>query len=94
MGAAVFDCPCLGEDIAKILDIYWEMGAPNVHVPSTWPDTVATNFNSDIPISARLNNENDVVYFSVGWFLFDVFEFRLHRQRFEPENVKMISTRF
>lgn len=42
------------------------MGVPNAQIPDKWPDSVATVYGSQNPLSVRLNQENDVVYFSAS----------------------------
>jgi hypothetical protein len=61
----VFDCPCLGEDIAKILDIYWQIGAPEAVIPENFPDPVKSPYNENSSMTVLLNDEENLVYFAV-----------------------------
>uniref|UniRef100_A0A914CJI2 PLD phosphodiesterase domain-containing protein n=1 Tax=Acrobeloides nanus TaxID=290746 RepID=A0A914CJI2_9BILA len=66
LGIAVFDCPCLGEDIAKILDIYWQIGAPEAVIPKNFPDPVKSSYNENSSMTVLLNDEENLVYFAVA----------------------------
>uniref|UniRef100_A0A914RPM1 PLD-like domain-containing protein n=1 Tax=Parascaris equorum TaxID=6256 RepID=A0A914RPM1_PAREQ len=65
LGIAVFNCPCLASDVSKLFDVYWQMGAPNKELPSSWPDDLSTSYNSNNPMDVTLNDEHSAVYFSV-----------------------------
>ncbi|VDK85473.1 unnamed protein product [Litomosoides sigmodontis] len=64
LGVAVFDCECLAEDLMKVMDVYWEMGAPGKKLPSSWPSELATPYNARNPIVVTLNGEQNDVYIS------------------------------
>uniref|UniRef100_A0A7E4ZRG0 PLD phosphodiesterase domain-containing protein n=1 Tax=Panagrellus redivivus TaxID=6233 RepID=A0A7E4ZRG0_PANRE len=66
LGVAVFNCPCLTADIDKIFQVYWHMGIPHQPIPSAWPSSFATSFNSGNPQIAKLNDEPNMAYFSVS----------------------------
>jgi len=51
VGVLVKNCPCLAEDIAKIWEVYWELGAPGAVVPSAWPASLSTQINTLMPVS-------------------------------------------
>jgi hypothetical protein len=82
LGVAIFNCPCLGEDLSKLFDIYWEMGAPNKPLPASWSDSMATAFNAEHPMELRLGSEQSAVFFSVCFRV--TYESRGHRPR--PQN--------
>ncbi|KAI6189905.1 Phospholipase D/Transphosphatidylase domain-containing protein [Aphelenchoides bicaudatus] len=64
LGIAVYDCPCLADDLRKIFDVYAKMGQPESKLPDVWPKEYATAYNSQNPMNLRLNNEALSVYFT------------------------------
>lgn len=66
LGIAVFDCPCLANDLKKIFDVYANMGKPESKLPDQWDSKFATAFNSKSPMHLTMNNEALSVYFTVG----------------------------
>ena len=50
MGVLVMDCPTLAKDMAKIFDVYWELGGSGKIVPDIWPSSLSTNINADNPL--------------------------------------------
>lgn len=66
MGVLVQNCSCLANDVAKIFDVYWDMGTDNAQIPNKWPEKYATKINNDSPIKVNFNEEQDfLTYFSV-----------------------------
>ncbi|KAF8386872.1 hypothetical protein PRIPAC_76014 [Pristionchus pacificus] len=49
IGVATFNCACVAEDVQRMLDIYWYMGAEDAVVPPSWPAEYTTNANHDHP---------------------------------------------
>ncbi|GMS79188.1 hypothetical protein PENTCL1PPCAC_1363, partial [Pristionchus entomophagus] len=49
IGMAVFNCPCIAEDVKRMIDVYWYMGAENAVLPEKWAPEYATNANKDAP---------------------------------------------
>jgi len=62
LGAAVYDCPCLAEDVAKIFDVYWSLGEEDATVPKEWPTSYSTEFNHLNPMMIALNGSDTVTY--------------------------------
>ena len=46
----VTDCPCLAEDMAKIWQVYWQLGDA-ASLPSSWSPALATRYNAATPLS-------------------------------------------
>lgn len=46
LGIMAANCSCLAEDIAKIFDVYWKLGAPNAKIPSKWGPELSTEINA------------------------------------------------
>ena len=49
-GVGVLDCPTLAKDMAKIFEVYWQLGGSGKVVPDTWPSSLSTNINADNPL--------------------------------------------
>lgn len=45
LGAALYNCPCAGEDLFKIFDVNWLLAQKNSTIPSTWPEQYHTSIN-------------------------------------------------
>lgn len=65
LGAAVYNCSCLAEDLGKIFEAYWALGVPGAAVPVPWPANYSTAFNAETPLELKLNGTAAAVYFSV-----------------------------
>lgn len=65
LGAAVYNCSCLAEDLGKIFEAYWALGVPDASIPAPWPDNYSTAFNAETPLELPLNDTAAAVYFSV-----------------------------
>ncbi|RUS87670.1 hypothetical protein EGW08_004593 [Elysia chlorotica] len=63
-GVLIEDCPCLGEDAAKIFEVYWYLGNPNSHIPQHWPANLSTAINVSNPAVLNYNDTNGEVYIS------------------------------
>ncbi|XP_075692202.1 5'-3' exonuclease PLD3 [Rhinoderma darwinii] len=64
LGATVYNCSCLAQDLGKIFEIYWALGEANATIPSPWPDKFSTIFNKLTPMEVSLNNTASHVYLS------------------------------
>jgi len=61
LGVLVRNCPCLANDMAKIWQVYWDLGKME-SVPVSWPDSYSTKFNSDSPL--QFENSSLTAYLS------------------------------
>jgi len=50
VGVLVKNCACLAEDMAKIWQVYWDLGADGATVPDTWPSDLSTTINMKNPL--------------------------------------------
>ncbi|KAK0408733.1 hypothetical protein QR680_004126 [Steinernema hermaphroditum] len=66
LGVGVFDCPCLGNDMYKLFELNWEMGAPMKEVPKQFPDALATYYNQQNPMQVTLAGQPSAVYLSAA----------------------------
>lgn len=62
IGVLIQNCSCIAEDMAKIFQIYWDLGAPGAVVPPEWPPELATDYNNTSPLSVKLNNTKSRIY--------------------------------
>lgn len=64
LGAVVYDCSCLAEDLGKIFEAYWYLNQTTT-VPVHWPSKFSTLYNKDTPMQLSLNGTDASVYLSV-----------------------------
>ncbi|XP_060549728.1 5'-3' exonuclease PLD3 isoform X1 [Pantherophis guttatus] len=64
LGAAVYNCSCLAQDLGKMFEAYWALGLPNTTIPSPWPANYSTTYNKETPLDLELNGTEAAVYFS------------------------------
>ncbi|XP_055547014.1 5'-3' exonuclease PLD3-like [Wyeomyia smithii] len=57
LGVLVTNCSCLASDVAKIFDVYWDMGTANSKIPPQWPEKYSTKYNSNNSISVKANDK-------------------------------------
>ncbi|KAG8143733.1 putative Phospholipase D3-like protein [Naja naja] len=64
LGAAVYNCSCLAQDLGKMFEVYWTLGLPNATIPSPWPANYSTTYNKETPLELKLNGTEAAIYFS------------------------------
>ncbi|XP_051627866.1 5'-3' exonuclease PLD3-like [Manacus candei] len=64
VSAAVYNCTCLAQDLAKIFEAYWALGVLGASIPSPWPENFSTSFNLKMPLVLTLSGTDTAVYFS------------------------------
>lgn len=67
IGIIVTNCSCMAKDLAKIFDVYWEMGGigENGSLPKHWPSKDRTQINSTSPLEVHFNDQSrSLTYFS------------------------------
>jgi len=70
LGLLATDCPCLGSDVEKIFDVYWQLshsGTPSI--PDNWPANLSTTLNLNHPARLRVNKTDANVYLAVSKLL-------------------------
>ncbi|EDS44913.1 phospholipase D3 [Culex quinquefasciatus] len=60
LGVLAVNCSCLATDIAKIFDVYWDMGVPNAQLPDQWPAAYSTKYNANNTLSVQFDDEYKV----------------------------------
>ncbi|XP_058244276.1 5'-3' exonuclease PLD3 isoform X1 [Hemibagrus wyckioides] len=63
LGAVVYDCKCLADDLEKIFEAYWFLGTSKT-IPIPWPSQYSTAFNKDTPMQLPINGSDSRVYLS------------------------------
>lgn len=72
LGLLIENCSCLAQDISKIFQVYWQMGADNARIPDKWPDSMSTKINANSPVKVNYTADHAAsVYISVGRDLID-----------------------
>ncbi|CAM9881324.1 5'-3' exonuclease PLD3-like isoform X1 [Lampetra fluviatilis] len=64
LGIAIYNCSCLGEDLAKVFEVYWLLGRPNATIPAHWPANLSTSINKEKPLQVRLSGTPTEIYIS------------------------------
>ncbi|KAJ8369302.1 hypothetical protein SKAU_G00093300 [Synaphobranchus kaupii] len=64
LGAVVYNCSCLAEDLGKIFQAYWYLGEAGKTIPSHWPANYSTPYNKDTPLELSLNGTPSSTYLS------------------------------
>uniref|UniRef100_V9KS85 Phospholipase D3 n=1 Tax=Callorhinchus milii TaxID=7868 RepID=V9KS85_CALMI len=63
LGAVVYNCSSVAQDLEKIFEEYWFLGAGG-DIPTEWPLNYSTKYNSLNPLHILLNNTPAQVYLS------------------------------
>ncbi|XP_064599965.1 5'-3' exonuclease PLD3-like [Liolophura sinensis] len=63
LGGVVQNCSCMAEDMGKIFDVYWYLGASS-KVPADWPASYSTQINSTHPAEITYNGQPASTYLS------------------------------
>lgn len=64
LGFMTYNCSCLGSDMSKIFEVYWDLAKKDSKIPDPWPKKYKTAINSDTPAQIRINGSQ-----SAGIFL-------------------------
>ncbi|KAK0080264.1 hypothetical protein PV326_008268, partial [Microctonus aethiopoides] len=55
LGIYAANCSCLANDLAKIFEVYWQLGDGG-RIPSSWPDSLNTKINVNNMMNFTLDN--------------------------------------
>ncbi|XP_019374022.1 PREDICTED: phospholipase D4 isoform X1 [Gavialis gangeticus] len=66
VGAVIYNCSCLAQDLWKTFSTYWDVGHANASIPDPWPANYSTNINKDRPLAVQFNGTLTKVYFSAS----------------------------
>ncbi|XP_056630721.1 5'-3' exonuclease PLD3-like isoform X1 [Diorhabda sublineata] len=64
LGITIRNCSCLANDVQKIFEVYWTLGADNAKIPPQWPSNLSTQYNNDTPFNLMYDNETFQTYFT------------------------------
>lgn len=81
LGAVVYNCSCLANDLGKIFEAYWYLGKSQ-SIPSPWPTSFSTLYNKDTPLQVPLNNTPSNVYLSVRHASFITYSFTCTHEKY------------
>ncbi|XP_015793659.1 phospholipase D3 [Tetranychus urticae] len=62
LGIYIQNCPSLGDDLAKVFNVYWSLGQPNATIPDKWPSTFETDINMENPLNLTLEGISAKVF--------------------------------
>ncbi|KAF8371715.1 hypothetical protein PRIPAC_78144 [Pristionchus pacificus] len=67
IGVATFNCACVAEDLQRILESHWYMGAEDAVLPASWPAEYTTNAGHDRPYNVpRTEGPATAIHFSTA----------------------------
>ncbi|XP_063987276.1 5'-3' exonuclease PLD3-like isoform X3 [Diachasmimorpha longicaudata] len=55
LGLVAMNCSCLANDVAKIFEVYWQLGKEG-KVPANWPDSLSTKINVNRTMNFTLDD--------------------------------------
>ncbi|XP_069763784.1 5'-3' exonuclease PLD3 [Narcine bancroftii] len=64
LGAIIYNCTCLAEDLKKIFEEYWNISGRNGTIPSPWASNYSTAYNRESPMQLKFNSTPARVYLS------------------------------
>ncbi|XP_014670269.1 PREDICTED: phospholipase D3-like isoform X2 [Priapulus caudatus] len=62
LGAVVYNCTCLAQDLAKIFEVYWYLGRPTAQIPDRWPVEFETAYNLTMPLTLSFNETTSTTF--------------------------------
>ncbi|XP_077180971.1 5'-3' exonuclease PLD3-like isoform X2 [Paroedura picta] len=64
LGAVLYNCSCLAEDLGRIFTMYNMLGGEGASIPAAWPASVAAKSSLDRPLKLQLNGSRAELYIS------------------------------
>ncbi|XP_039616631.1 5'-3' exonuclease PLD3 isoform X2 [Polypterus senegalus] len=64
LGATVYNCSCLAQDMEKIFQMYFYLGKKDHFIPALWPTEYTADSSKEYPLSLKLNGVPSKVYLS------------------------------
>nr|XP_033813191.1 phospholipase D3-like isoform X2 [Geotrypetes seraphini]XP_033813192.1 phospholipase D3-like isoform X2 [Geotrypetes seraphini]XP_033813193.1 phospholipase D3-like isoform X2 [Geotrypetes seraphini] len=68
LGAVLYNCSCLAQDLHKIFQMYRYLGEEGVSIPHPWPTAFSADSGHTHPLHMLLNNNTAEVYISSSPF--------------------------
>lgn len=67
LGVLIENCSCLAQDVSKVFNVYWQMGAEDARIPNKWPDSLSTKINAEHPLKVNYSADHAAnVFISVS----------------------------
>ncbi|EHB01401.1 Phospholipase D4 [Heterocephalus glaber] len=66
LGAVIYNCSSLAQDLEKTFQTYWVLGAPHAVLPKTWPRNFSSHINRFQPLRGFFNGLFTTAYFSAS----------------------------
>ncbi|XP_047652457.1 5'-3' exonuclease PLD4 isoform X3 [Phacochoerus africanus] len=66
LGAIIYNCSRLAQDLEKTFQTYWVLGAPKAVLPKPWPRNFSTHFNRFHPFQDHFDGVPTAAYFSAS----------------------------
>ncbi|KFO22306.1 Phospholipase D4 [Fukomys damarensis] len=66
LGAIIYNCSSLAQDLEKTFQTYWVLGAPHAIIPKTWPRNFSSHINRFRPFRGLFGGLLTTAYFSAS----------------------------
>ncbi|KAM9711067.1 5'-3' exonuclease PLD4 isoform 1-T1 [Dama dama] len=66
LGAVIYNCSRLAQDLEKTFQTYWVLGAPRAVLPKPWPRNFSSHVNRFQPLRDRFDGVPTTAYFSAS----------------------------
>ncbi|VTJ84147.1 5'-3' exonuclease PLD4 [Marmota monax] len=66
LGAIIYNCSRLAQDLEKTFQTYWVLGAPQAVLPKTWPQNFSSHINRFQPLRCHFDGLPTMAYFSAS----------------------------
>ncbi|XP_008819674.1 phospholipase D4 [Nannospalax galili] len=66
LGAIIYNCSRLAQDLEKAFQTYWALGAPRAVVPRTWPQNFSSHINRFHPLRGLFDGMPTAAYLSAS----------------------------
>lgn len=71
LGAIIYNCSHLAQDLEKTFQTYWVLGVPQAVLPKPWPQNFSSHINRFHPFRGLFDGVPTTAYFSVRWLAHD-----------------------
>lgn len=89
LGAVLYNCSCLAQDLGRIFAMYTMLGGEGASIPAAWPASVAAESSLDHPLKLQLNGSSADLYLSVSPALVPLSLFPLSSRKFRGRSVSL-----
>ncbi|XP_005068357.1 5'-3' exonuclease PLD4 [Mesocricetus auratus] len=66
LGAIIYNCSQLAQDLEKTFQTYWVLGTPQAVLPKTWPRNFSSHINRFHPLRGLFDGVSTAAYFSAS----------------------------